>query len=416
MGLFNLGKPKDEQLIAKIQKLEQKLNEKSSVLNELNEKIKLTTEQISLEELIENKKQELDLLNREISAANDNLQMQELGFFERQYKFSDSTKYKNALNEIRSQEKTLIKNGRAGIITRPMSLDGSASKGRAMQNALIRASIRGFNGEADALLTKVSVTNVSQKISALTKAYNQLNKMYSRNLIQITQEYLRLKVQELQLAAEFELIKQEEKDILREQKEREREDKKLQAELKKQQAKYDKDISQFSNAIEIAENKLVNASESEIEELRKQISEYRLKIEKLDEEKEELNNKFSNAKAGYVYVISNVGSFGEGIVKIGVTRRLTPTDRVDELGSASVPFKFSINALIFNEDAFDLETRLHKHFDEFRVNKFNNRKEYFKVELNKIKEYLEKDKSLNVEWNENPENFEYEQTLILENK
>ncbi|WP_423788942.1 GIY-YIG nuclease family protein [Lactococcus lactis] len=99
---------------------------------------------------------------------------------------------------------------------------------------------------------------------------------------------------------------------------------------------------------------------------------------------------------------------------MGVTRRLTPTDRVDELSSASVPFKFSINALVFSDNAFELESRLHKHFDSYRVNKFNNRKEYFKVSLTNIKEYLNNDKSLNVEWNEQPENFEYAQTLLIE--
>ncbi|QDK71493.1 DUF4041 domain-containing protein [Lactococcus protaetiae] len=415
MGLFS-KKPKDEQLILRLEKLNQQIDSKKQELGELAKNIKLMDKQISLTEQIENKKAELDSINKQISLSNDELSMQELGFFKRQYKFSDSTKYKDALNDIRLNEKNLVKAGRAGIVTSPMTLDNSLSKGKAMQNALIRAAIRGFNGEADALLTKISASNVSQKISALIKSFEQLNKMYSRNLIRISSEYLELKKQELQLAAEFELKKQEEKDILREQKEREREDKKLQAEIKRQQAKYDKDITQFTNAIEIAENRLNNASESEIKELKKQIAEYKRKIASLNEDKEELDTKFSNAKAGYVYVISNVGSFGEGIVKIGVTRRLTPTDRVDELGSASVPFKFSINAIIFNDDAFDLETRLHQYFDKFRVNKFNNRKEYFKVDLNKIKEYLSNDSSLNVEWNETPENFEYEQTLLIENK
>ncbi|MDR0298495.1 MAG: DUF4041 domain-containing protein [Streptococcaceae bacterium] len=416
MGIFDFTKPKDEKLEAKLEKLNTQISEKNLELKKMWEMHSLANNEIALEAQINEKKKELESLNKEIALSNDILGFQELGFFERQYKFSDSTNYKNALNDLRVKEKNLIKNNRAGLIIIPMTLDNNATKGKAMQNALIKAAIRGFNGEADALLTKISVSNLWQKKTALEKAFEQLNKMYSRNSIKLSLEYLDLKKEELQLAAEFELQKQEEKDLLREQKEREREDKKLQLELQKQQAKYDKDITQFSNAIEIAEDKLKTASPSEIEELRKQIEEYKQKIESLNSDKEELNTKFSNAKAGYVYVISNIGSFGEGVVKIGVTRRLTPTDRIEELGSASVPFKFSTNALIFNDDAFDLETRLHQHFDKYRVNKFNNRKEYFKVGLNEIKEYLENDKSLNVEWNEQPENFEYEQTLAIENQ
>lgn len=449
MGIFNIFKSKDTVLTEKIEDLESELNKKQKVFEELTKKLNVAqkidelekiseqkTEEIDkktielqtlstsiyfsskiidLEKTISEKQSELDELKKDINIANDELYFQEYGFFERKYKFVSSIKYKVALTNLRNQEKALVKNGYAAIIETPMILDGSSSKGKALQKQLIKAAIRGFNGEADALLTKISVSNVEHKRSALVRAYNQLNKMYSRNAISISPNYLKLKEEELQLAAEFELKKQEEKDKLREEKEREREDKKLQAEIKKQQAKFDKDINQFQNAIDIAESKFEEASDIEILELKKQIADYKRKIESLNNDKDELVTTFSNAKAGYVYVISNVGSFGEGVVKIGVTRRLTPTDRVDELGSASVPFKFAINALIFNDDAFDLESRLHKHFDKNRINKFNNRKEYFRVDLNEIKSYLATDSSLNVEWNENPENFEYEQTLLLEN-
>ncbi|WP_285122245.1 DUF4041 domain-containing protein [Lactococcus petauri] len=448
MALLDFFKPKDEKLTEKISTLEKELEAKQLQFQELSKKLNLaneierleelsrkklseinkkTTEIESLKQIIssaneaidlkkaaDEKRKELNQLRRDIALANDEIGLQEFGFFERKYNFVSSVKYKVELSNVRMAEKIMVKNNEAGIIIQPLTMDGSANKGKTMQKQLIKAAIRGFNGEADAILTKISSSNLEQKLSAIEKSWEQLNKIYAKNFIQINHKYLELKKDELRLAAEFELKKQEEKDKLREEKEREKEERKLQAELAKQRQKYDKDITQFSNAILLAENKLKNASEYEIGELKKQIEQYKLKINELSNEKEELNTKFSNAKAGYVYIISNIGSFGEGIVKIGVTRRLTPTDRVDELGSASVPFKFSINALIFNDDAFDLETRLHKHFDKYRVNKFNNRKEYFRVDLEKIKSYLETDSSLNVEWNENPENFEYEQTLLLE--
>jgi hypothetical protein len=448
MKIFNIFKPKDIVLAEKIERLDKELNNKQKVFEELTKKLQIaqeieelekiseekskeifnkttrieslqqilfgTHEVMDLKNAIKEKRKELNQLRKDIAHANDEIGLQEFGFFKRKYNFTSSVKYKVELSNIRMAEKLMVKNNEAGIIIQPLTMDGSISKGKTMQKQLIKAAIRGFNGESDAILTKISSSNLEKKLTAIERSWEQLNKIYSKNFIQISQEYLELKKDELRLAAEFELKKQEEKDKLREEKEREKEERKLQAELTKQQLKYDKDITQFSNAIILAQNKLKNASEDEIDELKKQIEQYKLKIDALNIEKEELNTKFSNAKAGYVYVISNIGSFGEDIVKIGVTRRLTPTDRIDELSSASVPFKFAINALIFNDDAFDLEKRLHQHFNKYRVNKFNNRKEYFKVNLNDIKEYLENDNSLNVEWNENPENFEYEQTLLLE--
>lgn len=118
-----------------------------------------------------------------------------------------------------------------------------------------------------------------------------------------------------------------------------------------------------------------------------------------------------NATAGYVYIISNIGSFGPDVIKIGVTRRLDPMDRIDELGSASVPFKFDVHALIFSYDAYALESELHQRFDKQRVNKVNNRKEYFRVPITEIKKVLEEYKDLTVDFNETPDAPEYRESL-----
>ena len=202
MGLFNFGKPKDEILEAKLQKLTDDIEIKKVDLAKLEQQIKKGKEVISLDTELAQKRNELAQLNEEIAVANGSLNLQEFGFFERQYSFSDSTKYKDKLDSLRMQQKSMVKNGIAGRIITPMLLDNSKSKGKAMQNQLIKAALRGFNGEADALLVKVSVVNVDNKIKALRKVFEQLNKMYSRNLIEITYTYLDLKIEELRLAAE----------------------------------------------------------------------------------------------------------------------------------------------------------------------------------------------------------------------
>lgn len=414
MGLFNFGKPKDEILQEKIHKLQNTINKKRDELEEIKRQIKVGKDTISIDANYSKKQQEFEELEKEIAIANDTLDMQEFGFFERQYNFSDSVKYKDALDTLRMKQKSLVKSGEAAEIITPMTLDGSAAKGKTMQNQLRKAAVRGFNGEADALLVKVTVVNADKKVQALRKAFDQLNKMYEKNLIRLTHDYLDLKVKELRLAAEYELQKQEEKEILREQRAKEREDKKLQAEIAAKRKQLNKDRKHFTQMIENVEKLLSTATDDEIEKLKLQLSEYQNKLSELDEIEEDIDYREGHATAGYVYIISNIGAFGEDIYKIGVTRRLEPMDRIRELGSASVPFTFDVHALIFSEEAFALETELHNKFDKYKVNKLNNRKEYFKVPFTEIKKVLDEHKELTIELTEQAEAFEYRQSLLKE--
>jgi len=131
--------------------------------------------------------------------------------------------------------------------------------------------------------------------------------------------------------------------------------------------------------------------------------------------KEELDYRLENIGAGYVYIISNIGAFGENVFKIGVTRRLEPTERISELSSASVPFKFDVHALIFSYQAFELEKELHNYFNDKRVNMVNNRKEFFNITIEEIERALEKHKDLTFEFNKIPDAEEYRETLKLRN-
>ena len=382
-GVLNVGRPKDEQLEARLVVLKNKIQEK---------------------------KRELKSLEAEIKSNQEELSIQEYGFYNRKYKFSDSTHYKQMLNKIRQKEKELVRQSKAGKIIHPMELNGSKSKGKVMQNQLIKAMIRGFNGEADALLVKITVSNVNQKIKSLEKTFEQLNKLYERNQIAITREFLSLKVNELSLAAEYELQKEEEKQLLREQREQERENKKLQAEITAKRKQIEKDRTHYSNMIEKVEGLLKTAEEAAIEKLTDQLEEYKNTLKQLDEIEQDIDYRAGHATAGYVYIISNIGSFGEAIYKIGVTRRLDPIERIRELSSASVPFQFDVHALVFSEEAFTLETELHNALSKFKVNQVNMRKEHFNVPFSKIKEILAEHKDLTIELTEFPEAFEFRQT------
>ncbi|TRM93423.1 DUF4041 domain-containing protein, partial [Streptococcus agalactiae] len=412
MGLFGFGKPKDEALEAKISSLESKLKDKQSILDDLTRQIKVAKDILKLDDELKKRQSELKALQKEVIVLNDDLDLQEYGFFERKYKFSDSTKYKEELETLRKRQKQLVKDKKAGVIVRPMLLDNSKSKGRAMQNQLIKAMIRGFNGEVDAHLVKVTATNLSKKVDAVVKSFNQLNKMYSRNLVCLSNDYLELKISELQLAVEYELQKLEEKELLREQRAKEREDKKLQAELAAKRKQIEKDRKHFKQMLDNVEELLKTANEEEKEKLNLQLAEYQDKLSELDELEEDIDYREGHATAGYVYIISNIGAFGEDVYKIGVTRRLDPMERIRELGSASVPFQFDVHALIFSEEAFSLEKELHNRFDKNKINKVNGRKEYFKVPFSDIKAVLEEHKELAIELTEKAEAFEYRQSLM----
>ncbi|HGD5604147.1 TPA: DUF4041 domain-containing protein [Streptococcus agalactiae] len=412
MGLFGFGKPKDEALEAKISSLESKLKDKQSILDDLTRQIKVAKDILKLDDELKKRQSELKALQKEVIVLNDDLDLQEYGFFERKYKFSDSTKYKEELETLRKRQKQLVKDKKAGVIVRPMLLDNSKSKGRAMQNQLIKAMIRGFNGEVDAHLVKVTATNLSKKVDAVVKSFNQLNKMYSRNLVCLSNDYIELKISELQLAVEYELQKLEEKELLREQRAKEREDKKLQAELAAKRKQIEKDRKHFKQMLDNVEELLKTANEEEKEKLNLQLAEYQDKLSELDELEEDIDYREGHATAGYVYIISNIGAFGEDVYKIGVTRRLDPMERIRELGSASVPFQFDVHALIFSEEAFSLEKELHNRFEKNKINKVNGRKEYFKVPFSDIKAVLEEHKELAIELTEKAEAFEYRQSLM----
>ena len=157
--------------------------------------------------------------------------------------------------------------------------------------------------------------------------------------------------------------------------------------------------------------------ENEILSLKEQLSKLQNKLSEIQEKKEKLNNRAENPTAGYVYIISNIGSFGKNVFKIGVTRRLNPLDRINELGSASVPFKFDVHALIFSDNAYKLESELHNKFNNKRVNQVNHRKEYFNITIDDIKNALKDYQNLTFDFNELPSAEEfYESQKILNSK
>ncbi|MEG2434329.1 MAG: DUF4041 domain-containing protein, partial [Acinetobacter sp.] len=241
----------------------------------------------------------------------------------------------------------------------------------------------------DAAIANTTFKNVATMESRIYKAFDVLNKLNEVNQIHINHAYRDLKIEELQLTFEYRAKKQEEK-------EEQREIRAQMAEERKAQAEIDRAIREAEEEERRAQKALDKARKEMAEKLAKmtaeQASKYQEKIDALEEALTEAELKGQKAlslaqqtKRGHVYVISNIGSFGENVFKIGMTRRLDPQDRVDELGSASVPFLFDVHAMIHSDDAPAMENSLHVHFNEKRTNLVNKRKEFFNVSLDEIK-------------------------------
>lgn len=440
MGIFDFLKKEELQKIEALTIENEKINKMYKELSE----VKLSIEQMSALDLQKNISEKQDALTtisqsisgktnflNEILTRIDNLlshqrklqsqltvlesdiAMEEFGLYKPRYDFASSLEYKDKLNVIREMQKAMIKSKSAVNYSENWTVDGSKAKGKKMTNDNIKMILRSFNNECEAAINKVKFSNIQSIEKRIHSSFNQHNKLNDSNKVSLTQRFLDLKLQELYLAFEYEQKKEEEKEALREQREKEKEEKALQKEIDSKKKVIHKEMSHLENVISELELKLIVADESEKNSLELQILELKENLNKFEEEIEELDYRTAHAAAGYVYVISNIGSFGEDIVKIGVTRRLDPLERINELSSASVPFKFDVHALIFSYDAYNLESNLHNKFSDKRLNIVNNRKEFFKISIDEIENELQAYKDLTIDFSKVPEAQEYRESLKI---
>ena len=399
--------------------LEIKINKKEKELSDLESAILSRKNEI---QSLSNDEQEINSqindLENQLVSIKDEVNMESFGLYKPRYKFANSSAYKAKLLTERANQKEMIRENKAGIVTTQMSLNDSVAKGKAMQKKNIKIMLRAFNGECEAAINKVTKSNIETIEKRILRSYEQLNKLMESNSVRISEDYLDSKINEAHIALEYALKKEEEKEQLREEREREREEKALQRELASERKKYEKDEQHFAQAEKEVQEKIDNSKdENEILSLKEQLSKLQNKLSEIQEKKEKLNNRAENPTAGYVYIISNIGSFGKNVFKIGVTRRLNPLDRINELGSASVQFKFDVHALIFSDNAYKLESELHNKFNNKRVNQVNHRKEYFNITIDDIKNALKDYQNLTFDFNELPSAEEfYESQKILNSK
>ncbi len=354
----------------------------------------------------------VDERKEEIIILDDEILYQSFGLYTPLYDLASSEEYKEKLSEIRKKQKEMIKDKTAVLSFTSWTVNGSVQAGNKMTNDNIKQILRSFNTECENVVDRVKFNNFESMYNRIEKSFAKLNSLNESNAIAIQQSYLDLKFEELSLAYEYQLKKQEEKDELRMIREQQREDAKVAKEIEEKRREIEKEQQHYSNVLRRLDEQ-INAEKSQ-ERLQLLISkkqEIEENLVDLDLALKEVDYREANQKAGYVYIISNIGAFGENVYKIGMTRRLDPQERIDELGNASVPFRFDIHAMIFSDDAPRLENALHRAFDNNKINAMNTRKEFFNVTLEEIEEVVKRNHDKTVDFVKVPPAQQYRESL-----
>lgn len=379
---------------SEIQKLQSEIIKRSAIISELDNEInKKRAESVSFDEL---------------------LMLESFGLYKPIFNFANSEEYKKKLDEIRKKQKDMIKNGTAALGASNWAVNGSVAQGNKMIKDMQKLLLRAFNGECDELVEKVKYNNFETSVKRINTSCNAISKLGSMMSISISQTYKNLKMAELALAFEYAQKRQAEKEAEKEERARLREEAKLQKEIEEARKNLEKEQTHYMNAL--AKLNLQLAANPTSAELLSKKEELESKISDTEKAIKDVDYREANKRAGYVYVISNIGAFGENIYKIGMTRRLDPQERVDELGDASVPFTFDVHAMIFSDDAPKLEAALHKAFEDKKVNMVNPRREFFNVSLDEIKEVIRKNYDKTVEFTDYPQAEQYRVSLKMQNK
>ncbi|MCE9672029.1 DUF4041 domain-containing protein [Myxococcus stipitatus] len=322
-------------------------------------------------------------LREELRPLEEESVLRSYGLYKPIYNLSSSEKYEQRLEAIRERQKRMLKDKEAAFCRAQWEVNGSKVEGKKQTDRTLKLMLRAFNGEADACVAKVTYKNIKAMEARIEKAAEAISALTEIQQCSIALPYVELKLQELRLAHEYEEKRQEEKEEQRRLREQMREEDAAQRELERAKLEAEREAQRDEEALRKARGELERSQGAEQARLLERIAELERRVAE-DQERQRAISQAQLTRTGHVYVISNIGSFGEDVFKVGMTRRLVPQDRIDELGDASVPFEFDVHAIIRTSDAPRLEAELHKTFASKRVNRVNERKEFFRVTLDEI--------------------------------
>lgn len=382
--MFNKGKI--EELTNEIEKLNSQIIglSKFGGMNAVQIELEITqlkNTKAEIEKELGTVRQELSNLKASLIETEEIAMLQEVGIYQYSTVLESSVVYAEKIKEIEAEiKKRNLADGGAIEAANEWIVNGSASEGRKVIKEFSKLMLRAYNGEVDDAIRTLKPYKMQAAIDRVDKVEKSIEKLGKTMSITINDTYHQLRISEIKLTADYLEKKEEEKEKQKEEKLRLKEEEKAQKEFEREKEKLNKELmhhqSILAKANESGDSKVIEVENQKIAEIQSGIN--------------GVEERSANIRTGYVYVISNIGSFGEEVMKIGLTRRLDPEERIQELSDASVPFKFDIHALIFHTDAVSLEKQLHQELEKLRVNKVNLRKEFFRVTPAIVKELLTK--------------------------
>ncbi|MEU4084614.1 DUF4041 domain-containing protein [Streptomyces aureus] len=333
-----------------------------------------------------------------IVTTDETAMLQEAGVYSYRHALHDAIAYRSRLDTLQNEVKDLARAGRAVQAATDWTVNGSKRQGQKMVRDFSKLMLRAYNAEADYAVRSMRPHRLNSLVDRLFKSRETIARLGATMHIRITDDYHNARVRELELTADFLQKKDEEKEAQREVRAREREEAAVQRELDRQREKLNKELGHYQAALERLRERGDETA----------VAEMQAKLDEIESALRDVDSRAANVRAGYVYVISNIGAFGDRMVKIGMTRRLEPLERVYELSGAAVPFRFDVHALIFSKDAVGLETELHRQFASRRVNQVNSRKEFFYATPAEVRDALERHAGQHlIEFTEEPQALEW---------
>ena len=339
-------------------------------------------------------------LEAQIVETRDIFLLQEVGVYQYSHPLDSSAAYKDTLDTLEGQMQGSVKAGHAVTGTKKWAINGSEKEGAKMVSDFCKLMLRAYNNEADNVVRALKPYSLKSATERLQKMRTSISKLGASMRIEITDGYHALRVTELELTADYLAKVAEQRDREREERAKLKEEEAARREYEREQARLEKERAHYQAALNALRMKGDDTAVLQAEQ----------KLTEIQHAIEGVVNRAANVRAGYVYVISNIGSFGDRVVKIGMTRRLDPMDRVRELGDASVPFRFDVHALFFSDDAVGIETAMHQRFADRRVNLVNMHRSFFHVTPHDVKEALMELQGNLLSFVEIPEALEWHQS------
>ena len=346
---------------------------------------------------------QLASVEQNVIVVRERIELEARGLYDYEHVAEASASLASELADLRGRIKESNKYDQAIHATEGFTFNNSAAKGKSFVNQMRRIMLRAYNAEAENAVKTVKTGNLAPAIKRLSRAKEQIEKQGTMIDLAVDNGYHRLRLREIELAARHHEAIAAEKMLEHERREELREQRRAEQELRAEKERLEKERAHYLNSIRRlrASGDIAQADQLEAE------------LAQIDDAIAQADYRAANIRAGYVYVISNIGAFGEGVVKIGMTRRLEPMDRVKELGDASVPFTFDVHALFFSDDAVTIEAELHREFAARRLNQVNTRKEFFRVTPAEVLETLKEQRVSVLEFRTDAEAEDFRTSQVI---